>query len=298
MVLKKLILSLGVTGLALGGLIAGHVLYLYTHREFGPQDFQQLLVLSLTPAIYPEEEAQKQAAEILHQKFTYLGYGGQMTAYESEDHQYVIKFFNPRAIIRKSWFRQFSKWRRVNSLRWIKNTYFRQEERLLRNFHRYAMAFQDLKEESGLIYVHLDPSTSLSQKLHLVDKEGAEHEMELDKCPFVLQKKVELTMHHLGRLLKEGAHEQAKESVEQIYQLFLSRAQKGYTDRLQTLHKNYGFFKGRAIQLDVGRIEKVENLDLLPEMERIVSNITPSLKRTFPQLAPILQECLKSSSEK
>lgn len=278
--------------------MGGHVLYLYTHREFGPKDFHHPFVLGLASVLCPDEQVKKQASEILNQRFTYLSYGGQMTVYESEDHQYVVKFFNPRYVLKKHWFQQIDKWRRFNSLKWITNTYFRKKDRLQKYFHRYAMAFQDLKEETGLVYVHLDPSTCLSQKLHLVDKAGSEHHIALDNCPFVLQKKVELTVHYFNRLLREGAHEQARQSVQQIYQLFLSRAQKGYTDRIQTLHKNYGFFQGRAIQLDVGRIEKMENLDLLPEMERIVSNITPSLAKSFPQLAPILQECLKSSSEK
>lgn len=297
--IKKIIFSLSLTAFVLMGAAGSHVLYLYSHREFGPKDFHYPFILGLNKRILPNEDVKKQAVEILSQKFTYLGYGGQMTVYESEDHQYVIKFFNPRYVIKKRWFQQMAKWRRLNSLKWISNTYFRQKERLQKYFLRYEMAFKDLQEETGLVYVHLDPSTCLSQKLDLVDKQGIAHQMDLENCPFVLQKKVELTMVHLNRLVKAGAHEQAKQSVEQIYNLFLSRAQKGYTDRLQTLHKNYGFFEDRAVQLDVGRIEKIETLEPLKEMERIVSNISPSIAKSFPQLAPVLHECLeKSTSEK
>jgi hypothetical protein len=200
-------------------------------------------------------------------------------------------------VIKENWFHQFAKLRRLNSLKWITNTYVRKVQRLKKYFLRYEMAFKDLREETGLVYVHLDPSTCLSKSMDIVDKEGSLHLVELDAYPFVLQKKVELTMHHLDRLVKSGDVESAQKSVEQIYELFLSRAQKGYTDRLQTLHKNYGFFEGRAVQLDVGRIRKIPAIAEKPiqEMERIISNITPSLEKPYPELAPVLQECLKKS---
>jgi hypothetical protein len=292
--MKKLIVAVSSFVLLLIMAASIHVIYLYNHREFGPNDFYHPFMLGLQERINPTEEVKKEASEILNQPFTYLSYGGQSTVYESLDKKYVIKFFNPRTVIKENWFHQFAKLRRLNSLKWITNTYFRQKLRLKKYFLRYELAFKDLKEETGLVYVHLDPSTCLSKTLELTDKEGNFCQFNLDAYPFVLQKKVELTMHHLDRLLKNGDIDGAKESVKQIYELFLSRAQKGYTDRLQTLYKNYGFFEGRAVQLDVGRIRKIPAIAENPkrEMERVVSNIAPSLAH-YSELAPVLQECLK-----
>jgi len=294
--MKKVIVWLSSIAFVLIAAASIHVIYLYHHREFGPKDFYHPFILSLEERIHPSEAEKKEAVEILSQPFTYLSHGGQSTVYESQDKKYVIKFFNPRAVIKKNWFDQFAKLRRLNSLKWITNTYFRQKQRLKKYFLRYELAFKDLKEETGLVYVHLDPSTSLAQTMKMTDKEGNDHQIQLDAYPFVLQKKVELTMHHLDRLLKSGDVEGAKASVKQIYDLFLSRAQKGYTDRLQTLYKNYGFFEGRAVQLDVGRIRKIPAIAENPkkEMERVVSNIKPSLAH-YAELAPILEECLKES---
>ena len=83
--------------------------------------------------------------------------------------------------------------------------------------------------------------------------------------------------------------------MKQIYELFLSRAQKGYTDRLQTLDKNYGFFEGKSVQLDVGRIRKIEMDEekIHQEMERIIGNIRPSLA-DYPELVLVLRECLET----
>ena len=295
--IKKLLISLSsfVFLLILGAGI--HVIYLYNHREFGPKDFYHPFMLGLKETIHPGEDVKQQASEILDQPFIYLSHGGQSTVYESLDKKYVIKFFNPRTVIKKNWFHQFAKLRRLNSLKWITNTYFRKKLRLKKYFLRYEMAFKDLKEETGLVYVHLDPSTCLSKSMDVTDKEGNLHHINLDAYPFVLQKKVELTMDHLDRLLKNGDVDGAKKSVEEIYNLFLSRAEKGYTDRLQTLYKNYGFFEGKAVQLDVGRIRKIPAIAENPtkEMERVISNIEPSLAGPYPELAPVLQECLKNS---
>lgn len=292
--MKKIFRYLALFTLALAATAASHVLYLYNHREFGIKDFHHPLVLSVSSSIYPEAKVKEEASKILNQRFTYLSYGGQMTVYESEDQKYVIKFFNPRSVIKENWFHKFDKIRRFNSLKWITNTYFRQKLRLQKYFLRYEMAFKDLKEETGLVYVHLDPSTMLSQTIEVVDKEGKLHHVSLEAYPFVLQKKVELTMHHFNRLLKEGKNDEARESMRQIYQLFLSRAEKGYTDRLQTLDKNYGFFEGKAVQLDVGRIRKVkmDEEKINREMKRIIGNITPSL--VYPELTPVLLECLET----
>lgn len=85
-----------------------------------------------------------------------------MTAYASADGRFVIKFFNPRSVIKKSWFQQWRKLRYINSPQWIFRTHFKTREKLRKQFSRYAMAFQDLRNETGLIYVHLDPSNCLS----------------------------------------------------------------------------------------------------------------------------------------
>jgi hypothetical protein len=287
MKLKKIFVFLGAATLVAGG----HLVYLYNHREFGPKDFSHPHALGEAPS--PDEQLKNQAAAVLQQRFSYLGCGTQVTAYESADHRYVIKFFNPRNTIKESWFHKTSRLCKMSSLKWMVKTYGGKKERLRQFFERYRLAFQDLRDEAGLVYVHLDQSTALSQKLEVVDKEGRTHQVDLNVCPFVLQKKVELTLTHLDKLLEKEDIEGAQEGVRQIYALFLSRAQKGYTDKLQILDKNYGFAEGRAVQLDVGRICK-KPLNPAAEMKRIVENIGPNLPSS---LAPVLQECLEKTQK-
>ena len=96
------------------------------------------------------------------------------------------------------------------------------------------------------------------------------------------------------REIAKGSIEKAKEGVRQLYQLFLTRAERGYTDHRQSLRKNYGFADGRAVQLDVGRIKLDERVKKMPlnDLERIVANLSEQLP---PALAPVLNECLEES---
>ncbi|HEX2579539.1 MAG TPA: hypothetical protein VHK67_03960 [Rhabdochlamydiaceae bacterium] len=275
------------------GLMAGHLVYLYHHREFSPTAFQHPFILKLEGQT-PTEAEKKRAAQILDQKFTYLGSGTQVTAFESADHQYVLKFFNPRNTIKENWFHRYSRLRQMSSWKWIKKTYFEKEARLLKFFKSHRLAFRDLKEESGLVYLHFDRSSGLSKKINVIDRDGKEYLVDLTLCPFILQKKVEIVMPRFQEQLAKGDTAGAKEGVRQMYQLFLTRAQKGYTDHRQSLFKNYGFAEGRAIQLDVGRIKMDERVKKMPlkDLERIVENLSKQLP---PELAAVLKECLDES---
>jgi hypothetical protein len=274
---------------------SAHIVYLYTHREFGPGDFNHPYVLTRGSSI-PDEESKQLAQEILKQKFSYLGCGKQMTAYESEDRCYVIKFFNPRSVLDENWFHRPTKLIRFNSLKWIWRVYFQQKDRLERYFYRYELSFKDLKDETALLYVHLDAGTALPQTIAVESKEGVLYHLNATTHPFVLQKKVEMTMTRIDRLMNTGKVEEAKESVRQIFALFHARAKKGYKDKLQYIHKNYGFIGDKAIQFDTGRIrmDKAVLENPKKELERVVSNIKPALA-AYPELVETLEESLVKS---
>ncbi len=272
--------------------MASHVLYLYTHHEFVPSDFRHPFILNRTATV-PDEAAKQEALEILKQRFTYLGAGNQATAYESADHKYVIKFFNPHRLINPAWFHSLPKLLRFNSRKWILNSYLRKKKRLEKHFTCYEFSLKDLKEETGIIYNHLDPGTKLSQTIEIIHQDGKLYRFNVDPYPFVLQKKVELVLPYLEKLIREGKIEEAKEATRQIYALFLSRTQKGYRDRSQSLEKNFGFANGKAIQLDTGRIHKYEAVsqNIQQEMERVISHIKPSLS-PYPELIEVLENLL------
>lgn len=277
--------------LALPWIFFGHLLYLYTHREFSPSDFHYSYTFE-SENIPMSAALKDEARQHLNQKFVYLGCGKQMTAFESGDHQYVIKFFNPRAVVRERWFSDWDKFRRLCSLRWFSDNYIRRKVRLAKLSKRYRLGFEQLREEAGLVYVHLNDSTRLSQTLSLTDKQGKEHQIDLDRCPFVLQKKATLATTYLNHLLDKGELEKAKLGIQEICRVLASRAKKGFTDRKQTLHNNYGFVEDRFVQIDLGRLNKDEIIELAPapEIKRVYFQLHKFLSKRYPNYHSFLDE--------
>jgi hypothetical protein len=270
----------------------GHVLYLYTHKEFEPKDFALSTVFEVAQPDIPDSASKECALDALNQKFFYLGCGKQMTAYKSEDGRFVIKFFNPRKVIKEKCFSNFENMRHLCTLKWLANAYFNRKARLIKLAERYILAYRELKDESGILYLHVSHTSALSKHLSVVNKRGKLCEIDLTRTPFVLQKKVELASSRLKMLTQSQDLSAARLHLEQLYHLFQKRAQKGFTDRIQTLHNNYGFSQDRAIQIDLGRIEKdlmiQENPD--QEMERIFSNLNAFFSGSYPVLAPLWAE--------
>lgn len=273
-----------------------HFGYLYTHCEFQPNDFYHPKLVNQTAfPLSVDASLKAQAREVLNQQFIYMGRGRQMTAYVSADGQYVIKFFNPRTFLRKKWFYDRKKLRRMVSLKWLSKAYFKRQDRLARLSKRYQLAFDELKEESGLIYVHLSPASQLHTLLQLTDKAGARCSLDLNGVPFVLQKKSQLVLSQLDALMQKRDFKEIKEKIGQLYTLFSLRALKGYTDRVQTLHNNYGFIGDRAIQIDLGGIYHDYTIakDPKADIQRIMERIARTLFKRYPGSSSLLMEIFK-----
>lgn len=203
----------------------------------------------------PETEKQ-QIREVFNQPFSYLGRGKQMSAFESSDHRFVLKLFHPRPPLKMRYFRDFKKMRSLFSLKWITAAFLKKEERLLKLYQRYALAFREIRDETGLLYVHLTDVTKFTGSLvvEIEDRDGTRSLVEVNEIPFVLQKKGELAKTRLLRLMQQNDLGGLKAALAQLEALFWARAKKGITDRIQTLYNNYGFVDGKAIQIDVGRV--------------------------------------------
>ena len=269
--------------------------YLFFHRESTPKDFNYSYQIGSLVPVEGAEILKPEMEKILSQKFFYLGRGTQMTAFVSQDGVYVIKFFNPRRFVREEWFYDFKKLKRLCSLKWFSNAYFQRKKRLNTLAERYRLAFHELKEESGLVYIHINSSTNPNKVIEVFDRDERRSLLDLNSCPFILQKNVDLAIHYLQSQLKLGNIKQCKNSLESLADLFISRAQKGFSDRNQSLEYNYGFYKGQAVQLDLGRIVKQDGGSAVPvdEIKRIFSQLEASITEFIPELQTVLSQILE-----
>ncbi len=263
-------------------LAIGQVFYLYTHQQFKPCDFAHTIKKTDKWALQFAPKDRELASAVLQQPFRYLGEGKQMTAYLSEDERFVIKLFNPRLPLNTKHFSSVKRILHFCSLHWLSSAYFHRQQRLEKLFKRYQIAANALREETGTVWVHLQPDTALGKIARIFDRDGTAYEVSLDAIPFVIQYKADLAGERLGQLIEKGDSEKLRDAALRITTFFTQRAHKGYTDRIQTLHNNYGFIGEQFVQIDPGRIlfdpEVVENSE--KEVERILSYI----RKDWPQL--------------
>lgn len=254
-------------------LLSAHLIWHFS-ENFHARDFAHGFDPSFSTSV--ESLDPTVLAPYISQTFTYLGHGKQMVAFESTDKQVVIKFFNPMRPLKPLWYKQLKLWIHYCTLKWITRERLHKKARLKKLFNRHKIAYEKIREETGLLYVHLSPSEKISQTLLLLDQKGRLHKVNLANTPFVLQTKAELAFQRFQRLLQTGNREEIERHIHELRTLFTKRAEAGITDRIQTLSNNYGFVgKHHAIQIDVGRIRYKEEIKLHPaeECERIFKSL-------------------------
>lgn len=226
----------------------------------------------------------EQLDSILCQPFHQLGRGMQMTAFESADGNYVLKLFHPRAPKNLEWY--LKNWKKTYSLKFMSQEWFRTGYRLEKMFRRLQIAFSVLREETGLVFLHLSPSDRVHHSVALIDKKGKSHLINLRETPFVLQKKAVIASAYFDQLAKENRTEELKEALARMEALFIKRLRFAITDQNQNMDINFGFVEGNPIQIDVGSI-KVDPVLLLnseEEEKRIMDRFHNWVGSRFPSI--------------
>lgn len=193
----------------------------------------------------------------LSQKYRYLACGNQAFAFLSEDGRYVLKFFKQKL------FEPSFPWKWLPSA-WLKEgrrakKVWKKEDKLRRDFESYRMAFDELKEETGLILVHLNPTDWIGRNISISDKIHLEHSIPLDDFNFIIQRRADLVYPTIDRLMAEGNINAAKEALSSILNLFVSRCQKGIADSVLTWTRTLALSMGmrsRSILADLLEIRR------------------------------------------
>lgn len=173
------------------------------------------------------------------QTYRFLGEGSQIYAFVSEDGNTVLKLFKARHnapykcsrflrnLLTKDWKQSKQKW----------------QIKFQDTCRRYQMAFKDLREETGLIYLHFQ-KTAFPLIVTLLGT--SKIQIDLSQLPFILQKKAILAPDYIRH---------HPEGIQSLKKFFITRTCKGYSDPRQTFSTNYGFLGDLVIQIDPGKIE-------------------------------------------
>lgn len=209
----------------------------------------------VTDPLLPQEA--DRLSEIFSEPLTYLGSGAQCYAFVSSDGTYVLKFFKMRHLLPKTWLQPIP----LPGLDRYKLKKI--DRRLLRQkevFNSYRMAFQYLRKETGLLFVHLNKTEDLDLQVTLVDKDKRIHTLNLNHYEFIIQKRSELVYDHLIRLMRQEDRLGFRKAICALIDQVIEQCKQGFVDRDSGIGHNYGFVGEEVIHFDVGRIAYDENV--------------------------------------
>lgn len=222
--------------------------------------------------------------ERLDQPYYFLGAGSECFAFRSADGQSVIKFFKldvmrPVYVLRGLFLENYigSPLKRILSLRAF---------RIRRTFDSLKLSYDRLREETGLLYLHLTPCGQVHKTLTLYDACGIAHRVDLRTTHFFLQESATALRPHLLDLKEKGDWEEACRCVDSLCALIVERARKGFSDRDPRL-KNFGFRGGRALEIDAGSFSPCD-VDWRQELFFATTELHAWAEAHYPPLAAYL----------
>lgn len=260
------------------------------HQERGKFSYE--MVASSLP-FHPEWEPRlltlvesREVEQALSQDYHSLGGGGQCIAFESADGKYVIKLLKQRKFAIPNWIERFPVPFLVDWLREQKIK--KREERRHKVFSAFVLSFNHLADETGLLYVHLNPTEHLKKTLVFSDAGGNAHELELDPLEFVIQKKATLAFQTIDSLVLGSKVEEAKQAIDRLLTLERNFYEKGFRNRDPNFKHNYGFVGTDPILIDVGRIipadgKSKKNFPVVSRFRKFLSDRHPELVAYFDQ---------------
>ena len=240
-----------------------------------------------------ELDGQRDLELATRQPYRYLGCGGQCFAFVSEDDQYVIKFFR-HSRLTPPFYAHYPLPKKIKDRALAVMT--DRKRKLTRDFTSYSLAASVLKDESAIVYAHLNKTSHLRKKLILSDKSGKKHAIDLDSHEFIIQKKAIPICDAITSYMNDGDKQKAKELLASIVDLIVLRSQKGVYDHDAWIQWNFGCLNSKAIVIDVGKLQKIEEKkhpsEYLKDIHMIVDRFRPWLKSSYPELESTLDQAI------
>ena len=236
----------------------------------------QLSDASLPPPDFPIEE-------VLNQTYTYLGRGHQCYAFGSEDGKYVIKL--PR----------FDRYRLSFFLRACPFPFLRKNREEVRVdlqrrcdflLESFRIAFEDLREETALLYVHLNQTDNLSGSLKIKDRLGRAYTLDPNRTPFLIQEKKPIMMACFEEFLRTGNRKGAEEILESFLDLVSIRSLKGIYNKDPSFLRNFGWEEGRGVQIDIGSFYRKPFLSAFDARDKSFQETAQHVRNWLQELDP------------
>lgn len=187
----------------------------------------------------------------LDQPYSYLGKGCQAYVFASEDGKYVVKFFKYQRFRPQAWIDLFTFIPAVERYQQVKIK--EKKEKLEKVFTSWKIAFEKLKKETGVAYVHLNKTDEWHKSLAISDKIGMKHQVDLDRTEFVLQQRATMLCPAIDQLVATGQSHEAEKLIDKLLVMLFLEYKNGYADNDHALMQNTGVLNGLPIHIDIGQ---------------------------------------------
>jgi hypothetical protein len=235
-----------------------------------------------------------QVEQLLQQPFRYLGEGYQSYVFESADGAHVLKFIKQQP-------EQASFWTRCGAWAHPRRAFQRCErdqrrrEEVLQIGQSWKLAFERARDDSQLLYLHLNRTDQMLGSVRLVTKSEEQLDLPLDQVPFLIQKRCDPFRQAVEGLIQQGAIEQAGQLVEGLVDLMVATYRGGLKDRDRWVVDNSGVIDGRTVHLDVGSFVQTDSEPSAYESDLFskAMKVRPWLQRLSPDVAARLEQRLQ-----
>lgn len=238
-------------------------------------------------SIREKEEIRK----ALDQTYSYLGKGCQAYVFASTDGKYVIKFFKYQRFRPQEWINLFTFIPAVKTFQLRKAK--EKNEKLEKVFTSWKIAFENLKNETGVIYVHLNKSDEWHKSVEIRDKMGFAHQIDLDQTEFILQRRAIMLCPAFDELAAQGRNNEAEGVIDKLLTMLLLEYGSGFADNDHALMQNTGVLNGFPIHIDVGQFIRNEVVKVPKVYKHEIYDKTYNfhqwLKKHHPDLADHLE---------
>jgi hypothetical protein len=194
-----------------------------------------------------------EAPEFFSQPLTFIGAGTQFYAFETADHQYVVKFV------------KFSRRRPLPWLEkipllnpWKQNYLAQRAKRLVHLTQSCRLALDHLPEETGLI-----PCQPSHKIITLIDRLNIHHQVDLARTEFIVQKKAVSFTDYFEKHPAE-AHSLISAYIKTV----VSHIHKGICNLDPMIERNYGIVDHEIILIDIGSLLANEKLKTAVGVQR------------------------------
>lgn len=195
------------------------------------------------------ERAQLDA--LFSQPFHYFAKGAQCFALESSDGRYVLKCFKQKHLHKTSTLKLLER------LPFLEGYVAGRLERRRKRWECMTIgahaAYKHLKEATGILYMHLAPTTDLP-KVTIIDYRGVAKEMDPNQFPFYLQKKGVPLRDGFMQYRAQGDERGAKEALHAVFDYLVQRSQCDVLDADPGYIHNLGWIDGKGTNLDIGKL--------------------------------------------